>query len=145
LKSLIERVRRLLGLTPRERRLLLFAWLLFLLVDLALLLCPVTLLLPRRKATGTGAARVPVERLAWLVRVAGRHGWRRAGCLQEAIVLAWLLHRAGVPANVRIGVARRAGVLQAHAWLEHGGATILEAPDGVTYEPLLPAAPANRT
>ena len=133
---MIDRIRRLVALTPRDRRLLLLGWLLFRLVGPALRLCSVTTLLPRGEATGIDDDPARVERIAWLVTVAGRHGRRRPSCLEEALVLAWLLRRAGVPATMRIGVARRAGALHAHAWVEHRGRIVLGSADGLTYEPL---------
>lgn len=133
---MIDRIGRLVALTPRDRRLLLLGWLLFRLVGPALRLCSVTTLLPRGEAAAIDDDPAPVERIAWLVTVAGRHGRRRPSCLEEALVLAWLLRFAGVSATIRIGVARRAGALHAHAWLEHRGRILLGSGDGLTYQPL---------
>jgi hypothetical protein len=63
----------------------------------------------------------------------------RVTCLKEALVLVWLLRRAGITTTLRIGVARHAGDLQAHAWLEHDGRALGGLPANPTYEPLLPA------
>jgi hypothetical protein len=72
--------------------------------------------------------------------VAGRHVRRRPSCLEEALVLARTLGRAGHVATVRIGVARAGARLRAHAWLEHEGRVLLGSADGTAYEPLEPAA-----
>jgi hypothetical protein len=140
LNSAIERIRKLLRLTSRERRLLLYAWWLFGLVGPALRVLPVTRLLPRRPAAGAGRASLPVERIAWLVRVAGRHAPGRVTCLEEALVLAWMLRREGVDATVRIGVARDDRGLRAHAWLEYDGRVIFGSSEDDTYQALLPTA-----
>jgi hypothetical protein len=132
----IDRIGRLIALTPRDRRVVLLGWLLFRLVGPALRLCSVTTLLPRGEAAVIDDDPARVERIAWLVAAAGRRGRRRPSCLEEALVLAWLLRFAGVPATIRIGVARRAGALHAHAWLEHRGRILLGSGDGLTYEPL---------
>jgi len=142
LKSAIERIRRLAGLTPRERYLLLYAWWLFLLVDPALRLFPVTTLLPRGRPARAPGSWPPADRIASLVGVAGRHAWRRPTCLEEALVLAWTLRRGGRAAVLRIGVTREGGRLRAHAWLEQGGRVLRGPPAGETYEPLLSATTA---
>jgi hypothetical protein len=61
-------------------------------------------------------------------------------CLTDALVATVLLNRAGVETTLRVGVVRETPPdrpLDAHAWLEHGGATILGA-DAVSYLPLRP-------
>jgi hypothetical protein len=45
---------------------------------------------------------------------------RRGGCLERALVLVWLLPREGTPPVLRIGVAKQARGLRAHAWVEQG-------------------------
>lgn len=55
----------------------------------------------------------------WVDRVLYRlpPPWRRT-CLKRAVVLHYLLHRAGRPAELRIGVRRdERSALAAHAWL----------------------------
>jgi hypothetical protein len=142
LKSTIERIRHLARLTPRERHVLLYAWLLFLVVGPALRFFPVTALLPRGRPAGAPGAWPPVDRIAWLVGVAGRHVRRRPACLGQALVLAWTLRRGGRATVLRIGVTREGGRLRAHAWLEHGGRVLFGPPAGETYEPLLSATTA---
>jgi hypothetical protein len=73
--------------------------------------------------------------VAWLVTVAAR--WAPAArCLPVAVVTARLLARQGTPATVRIGVARDADALRAHAWLEREGCALgADAGDG--YTPIL--------
>lgn len=50
-------------------------------------------------------------------------------CLVRSLVLHRLLAEQGLAADLRIGVARADGRLQAHAWVEHGGAALAEAMD----------------
>lgn len=136
-----ERLGTLLRLAPRERRLLVYAWALSVVVRPALRLLPVARLLPRRPLGAQPApGALPVDRVAWLVALAARHAPGRRTCLEDALVLAWTLRREGVEAVVRIGVARDGEELTAHAWLEYAGRVILGAREGETYEPLLPAA-----
>jgi len=145
LRSALKRIEKLFRLTRRERRLLLYAWWLFLLVDAALRFLPVTRLLPRGPAVGATDSVLPADRIVWLVTVASRYAPGRATCLKDALVLVWLLRREGVEALVRIGVARNAGGLKAHAWLEHDGGIIFGSPDDATYEPLLPTVSRARS
>ncbi len=52
--------------------------------------------------------------------------WRHT-CLRRALVLHYLVHRAGRPAELRIGVRRdEQNALAAHAWLVRDGAPYLE-------------------
>ena len=63
--------------------------------------------------------------LAWAVRAAARRV-PKAACLTQALALESLLADAGIRAEVRIGVARRAdGSFEAHAWLEHDGRILI--------------------
>ncbi len=64
----------------------------------------------------------------WVDRVLTRmpKPWNRT-CLKRALVLYYLLHRAGRAAELRIGVRRsQEHALEAHAWLERNGIPILE-------------------
>ena len=89
-----------------------------------------------------GAARprrrkgLDLGRLAWLVEVADRHVPGRSSCLRRALGLAWMLGRRGIRADVRIGVARAGGVLEAHAWLETRDGVAIGRPGGTDYAPL---------
>ena len=78
---------------------------------------------------------LPPERIARLVEIAARRP-PKAGCLPVAIVTAWLLARQGTPATLRIGVARHAGQLAAHAWLEYGGVPLLDACEAEGWAPI---------
>jgi len=59
--------------------------------------------------------------VAQLVAIAARHGAYRASCLEESLLLWWLLRRRGHPATLRVGVNKNDGTLHAHAWVELAG------------------------
>jgi Transglutaminase-like superfamily len=51
-----------------------------------------------------------------------------ATCLTQALVAQRLLHKAGQPADLRIGVARsQTGKFEAHAWVEAEGTVVIGA------------------
>ena len=125
---------RLRALPVRERAWLAAAWILLLLVRP--LLAVVSLAALERRPCGDHL-RVGVDRLTWLVAVAARHAPWGPTCLEQALVLVWILRRGGVPAVLRIGVARGADTLEAHAWVEHEGRTLLGAAAAARYAPLV--------
>lgn len=62
----------------------------------------------------------------WAVEAVGRRLLGDKPCLVQALVARRLLARRGIPATLRIGVARSdSGALLAHAWLEHEGEIII--------------------
>lgn len=145
MKSLIERLQRAYQLPRGELALLGQAWGFFLLVELALRILPFPRLLTlseRLFLRGRGApatAVPPLPRLVWLVEVAGQIAPLHVTCLKQTLVLSWLLGRRGIATTLRLGVARRAGGLMAHAWLERGGEVIVGLAGRDGYEPLFPA------
>lgn len=86
---------------------------------------------PLDPAEAPAAAR----RLGWVVEVAAHRGPWRANCLQRSLTLWWFLRRRGLSGDLRIGVRRRPGgppgarTLDFHAWVEHEGAVLNDAPD----------------
>jgi hypothetical protein len=83
------------------------------------------------------------QRLARLVGIAAHHGPYRATCLRQSLALWWLLRRRGIAAELRIGVRKEQGELQAHAWVEHDGQALNDAQDLIAsyaaFQPSLPA------
>ncbi len=69
----------------------------------------------------TPAESNQARQLARLVAITANHGPYRATCLRQSLALWWLLRRRGLVADLRIGVRKDAGNLQAHAWVEHRG------------------------
>jgi hypothetical protein len=63
-------------------------------------------------------------RTARLVALAARHGPTRSACLAQTLVLWALLRRRGIDAELRIGVAKTAARLDAHAWVEVRGRAV---------------------
>ena len=59
-----------------------------------------------------------------MVRAAARYGIGRPTCLEESLILWFLLQRQGIPAQLRIGARKLDKEFEAHAWVECGGAAI---------------------
>jgi hypothetical protein len=79
----------------------------------------------RRQEAVLGQART----IARLVEVAARNAPCRSSCLHRSLVLWWLLRRRGLAADLRIGVRRTSGKLEAHAWVEHQGVVLNDGGD----------------
>ncbi len=59
--------------------------------------------------------------VAKLVGTAAGYTIGQPTCLTRSLVLGWLLRRRGFASDLRIGVRKIAGQLDAHAWLELEG------------------------
>ncbi len=66
---------------------------------------------------------------ARMVRAASREGLRRANCLEQSLVLWWLLRRQDLAAELRIGVRKQAARFEAHAWVVHDGLVLNDSED----------------
>lgn len=55
---------------------------------------------------------------AHMVNVADRHGLVHPSCLVKSLTLWWLLGRQGITSELRVGVRKKDGNLEAHAWVE---------------------------
>ena len=71
----------------------------------------------------TGPAQsVSVQESALLIArmqaAAARNLFFRANCLEQSLVLWWLLRRRGIDAALRIGARKDSNRFEAHAWLE---------------------------
>jgi hypothetical protein len=64
-----------------------------------------------------------------MVQAASRHGLTRANCLEQSLVLWYLLRRRGLPTNLRVGVRKAERGLHAHAWVELGSVVLNDARD----------------
>ena len=135
--------RRFARLSVRDWLLLTGVVLLLAVIRLALWLIPFSLLRRLLEQSLLAAAfppnllRMPVERLAWAVRVASR-AVPAASCLVQSLALQFLLTRSGRPSAVRIGVSKSdGGRFEAHAWVDCAGQTLLDRPEDVArYTPL---------
>jgi hypothetical protein len=93
---------------------------------------------PRRTAAPVfrpGERAETAERIARLVAIAAHRGPYRATCLRQSLSLCWLLLRRGIPAEIRIGVRKEGGELQAHAWVEYPGSTLGQ--EATRYAPFI--------
>jgi Transglutaminase-like superfamily len=94
---------------------------------------------PRRKA------REDVAEVVRAVDGVARRFPLRVTCLVHALTAQAMLRRRGYPCALRFGVRApvRAGAVEAHAWLEHGGAVVIgRLPDLSDYRALRGASSA---
>lgn len=139
-----RKLRNFLALNPSDRRRLLAALVLLPTAALGLRLFGLTRLnemasrwFASRQSEApaldsTARARV----IARLVQIAARSGLYRGNCLTQSLTLLWLLQREGIPSELRIGVRKDAGELEAHAWVEVSGIPINDGDDVRTrYRP----------
>jgi hypothetical protein len=58
--------------------------------------------------------------IARIQEAVSRHLIFHPSCLEQSLVLWWLLVRRGIAAELRIGARKEAGRFEAHAWVELG-------------------------
>lgn len=81
----------------------------------------------------------PVSRLVWAVRAASKR-IPGATCLTQSLALHFLMTRAGLPSQIRIGVAKdERSRFKAHAWVEASDEVYLSAPAEVSGYVTLPS------
>ena len=83
--------------------------------------------------------------IARVVDIAARHGAWKVECLPRSLALQYLLRRRGIETALRVGVRKTSGALEAHAWLEHRGAPLIDG-HGVhglyaAFDDAIPPAP----
>ena len=76
------------------------------------------------------------ETIARMVRIAAEHGLYRAKCLEQSLVLRWLLQRQGIDARIVFGARKEDEQMQAHAWVEVNGLALSE--DNGVYQDFSP-------
>ena len=59
--------------------------------------------------------------IARMAAAAARYLPFRTNCLEQSLVLWWLLRRHGIAADLRIGARKEADRFEAHAWVEFEG------------------------
>ncbi|MCL1472309.1 lasso peptide biosynthesis B2 protein [Argonema antarcticum] len=64
-----------------------------------------------------------------MVSLASNRGLYRPNCLQKSLVLWWLLRCQGIESDLRIGVRKQDGSLEAHAWVEYEGDVLNDSSD----------------
>jgi hypothetical protein len=65
--------------------------------------------------------------VAQMEAAAARNLFFSANCLEQSLVLWWLLRRLGIAAELRIGARKEAGRFDAHAWVEVGSVVLNDA------------------
>ena len=66
-----------------------------------------------------------ISHIVWLVNVSSRYTPGGAKCLARALTTQILLTRQGYLPDLRIGVTKAAGNLEAHAWVEYQGRVVI--------------------
>jgi hypothetical protein len=61
-----------------------------------------------------------------MVRAASQFGPIRATCLAQSLTLWLLLQQQNISSAIRIGVRKKDGRMEAHAWVERNGVTLNE-------------------
>jgi hypothetical protein len=67
-----------------------------------------------------------VQMTCRMVRAGAHYGLGRPSCLEESLVLWYLLQSQNIPARLRIGVQKVAEKFAAHAWVEFEGTPLNE-------------------
>jgi hypothetical protein len=86
-----------------------------------------------RKKTNAPAAEVSTREIANVVRMeeaAARNLFFDTNCLEQSLVLWWLLQKRGVAADLLIGARKDANRFEAHAWVEFAGAALNSTGEG---------------
>ena len=116
-----------------HRRLLAWTWLLLPLTAIGLRVLGfrrLQALLHRTEgATDRRDDLTEAQATARIVRGAALWSPLHANCLARSVLLCRLLHRQGLAAELRIGVNRPGGRVEAHAWVEHVGKALNESQD----------------
>ena len=83
------------------------------------------------------AREMPPERLERAIRAVYRILPLEPTCLKHSLIFCRVRRRWGLPAELRIGVQKKAGEFGAHAWVEDGAGQVLTDPlDGFSPVPL---------
>jgi len=69
------------------------------------------------------------QAIARMVLIAAHHGAYRANCLQQTLVLCFLLRRNHLEGDIRFGARKQDGQLRAHAWVDCLGIALNEESD----------------
>ena len=130
---------KLKGLTSRERKLLFQALVLLPIVHILLKTMGYAHLIrtiEKRIPISEKAEQFPTtEQLnnalaaARMVSIASSHGLYHATCLRRSLVLMVLLRWQGIESELHFGARLQDQGLEAHAWVEMGGAVINDRPD----------------
>jgi hypothetical protein len=67
--------------------------------------------------------------IARIQESAARHLFFHSNCLEQSLVLWWLLRIRGISADLRIGARKQADRFEAHAWVESAGTVLNDSGD----------------
>jgi hypothetical protein len=82
-------------------------------------------------ASSMSAALVDsAQAIAHIQQAAACHLVFHTNCLEQSLVLWWLLKRRDMAAELRIGARKEEGQFEAHAWVELGGAVLSDGGEG---------------
>jgi Transglutaminase-like superfamily len=76
---------------------------------------------PPQGARTNESTAARVEKISRMAKTAAHYGIGHATCLEQSLVLWFLLRQRDIPARLRIGVKKQSGKFEAHAWVEHDG------------------------
>lgn len=65
-----------------------------------------------------------VQKTCRMVKAAVHYGMGHPTCLEQALVLWYLLQGQGIPVRLRIGVRKLQEKFEAHAWVENEGVAL---------------------
>ena len=71
--------------------------------------------------------REAAELVARMAAAAARNFFFATNCLEQSLVLWWLLRRRGIVAELRIGARKESERFEAHAWVEVDSAVLNDA------------------
>ena len=84
-------------------------------------------LAPREAAPTVGQGNNLVDHAyvtAKILKAAARHSPFHSNCLQQSLVLWWLLRRQKIESELCLGVCKGASAIEAHAWVEYLGLSL---------------------
>mgnify|MGYP000057409539 CR=1 FL=1 len=84
---------------------------------------------PKQKWYNLELIKKDIYVIARMVSLASNRGLYRPNCLQKSLVLWWLLRCQGIESDLRIGVRKQDGSLEAHAWVEYEGDVLNDSSD----------------
>ena len=131
----MRQLKRLAGLTNRERALLLRTFFVVGIARLSLWLLPVAAARRVVMATSVGPCEASPAQSVWAVKLVSRY-LPHATCLTQAIAVQALLASIGQGSRVEIGVAKDAGKFEAHAWVTCGDEIVIGGPNVARYSRL---------
>lgn len=85
-----------------------------------------------------------LRRMIWAIEIMGNRLFPRNPCLTQALVTQVLLRRAGLPADLRLGVGRETDATpRAHAWVESEGVIVIGQSEALKDYVTLPPLPLD--